>query len=65
MDRLDRIEKNLEFLAQSVAKHDAQLGTLSQLVTQIAEGAAKLLHTAQLHEKQIEAHEKRITHLEE
>lgn len=41
MERMDRIEKGLEFLAQSVAKNDVQIGQLSQLVSHFTEGMSE------------------------
>jgi uncharacterized protein YeeX (DUF496 family) len=90
-ERLDRIERSLEFLAESMAQHEVQyaqyradyaqqqadyakrhieidkrfretdkkLRELSNLVTDIAEGTARLLSIVQMHERRIEGLEDR------
>ena len=77
-ERLDRLVERHEALTQSVQllleqskqhdkqieEHSRQIGQLATLVTQIAEGTARLVHTAELHER-LDDHEDRIDRMEQ
>lgn len=56
-ERLDRLTARHEALAESVELLTRDLHTMKSLVQDIAEGTARLLHVAEIHEK-------RISHLE-
>jgi chromosome segregation ATPase len=67
--------RQLEVLLELVAKHDADIAKLAtrhngdfarleKLVAEIAEGTARLLHTAELHEHRLDSHDDRLDNLE-
>jgi len=78
-ERLDRLVERHEALTQSVQlllkqskQHDKeitensrQIGQLATLVTQIAEGTARLVHAAEMHERRPDGHDDRIDRLEQ
>jgi HAMP domain-containing protein len=56
-DRLEALTHSVELLAAMQKDSERRMSRLENLVTEIAEGTARLLHVA-------EAHEQRITDLE-
>ena len=71
-ERLDRLVVRHEALTESVLllveqskQHDKQIGQLATLVTQIAEGTARLVRMAELHERRLDDHDDRINRLEQ
>ena len=68
-------DRQLESLLELSAKHDSEIAKLAaqqngdftrleKIVTQIAEGTARLLHTAELHEHRLDSHGDRLDNLE-
>ena len=64
-ERLERLAERHEALTQTVELMAADNRQRDKLMGEIMEGTARLLHTAELHQKQIEQHERRIERLEE
>ena len=56
---LGRLEKQIEKLAQVNERKGKQIDRLEGLVTEIAEGTARLLHVAEAHEQRISDLERR------
>lgn len=52
-ERLDRLTQRHEALTQSVELLTKDLSDMKALVNDIAEGTARLLHVAEIHEKRI------------
>ena len=50
---LRSLEKNVESLAASTSKTDKNVESLTGFVGEIAQGTARLLHIAQIHEQRI------------
>jgi hypothetical protein len=49
-ERLETLTHNLELLSLETEKHDKQIGQLGTLVTEVAEGTARLLRVVEMHE---------------
>lgn len=49
-ERLAALTHNLELLSLETEKHDKQIAQLSTLVTEVAEGTARLLRVVEVHE---------------
>jgi archaellum component FlaC len=52
-ERLERLTQRHEALTQTVELLTKDLSDMKVLVSDIAEGAARLLHVAEIHEKRI------------
>jgi archaellum component FlaC len=52
-ERLERLAERHEALTQTVELLTRDLSDMKALVSHIAEGAARLLHVAEIHEKRI------------
>ncbi len=52
--RLEALPHNLELLSLGTKKHDKQIAQLSTLVTEVAEGTARLLRVVEVHEHRLE-----------
>lgn len=68
-------DRQLDALLQLAAKHDADIAKLAtkhngdfarveKLVSEIAEGTARLLHAAELHQHRLDSHDGRLDNLE-
>jgi hypothetical protein len=49
-ERLEALTRNLELLSIESEKHDCQLDRAAKLVTEVAEGTARLLRIAEMHD---------------
>ena len=49
-ERLEAVTRNLELLSLETEKHDRQLDRAAKQVTEVAEGIARLLQVAEMHE---------------
>jgi hypothetical protein len=54
----------LELLSLETEKHDKQIAQLGTLVTEVAEGTARLLRVVEMHEHRIDSHDDRLDKLE-
>jgi hypothetical protein len=62
--RLEALTHNLELLSLETEKHDKQIAQLSALVTEVAEGTARLLRVVEMHEHRLDSHDNRLDKLE-
>lgn len=65
------VEKTMQFILDTQAKleanaglHDQQLLELKKLTFEIAEGTARLLRVAELHQQRLDSHNDRLDNLE-
>lgn len=63
-ERLKALTHSLELLSLETQKHDRQIDRLSTLVTEVAEGTARLLRVAEMHEHRLDSHDDRLDKLE-
>ncbi|HKI26949.1 MAG TPA: hypothetical protein VKA07_11530 [Candidatus Sulfotelmatobacter sp.] len=63
-ERLEALTHSLELLSLETQKHDRQIDRLSTLVTEVAEGTARLLRVAEMHEHRLDSHDDRLDKLE-
>ena len=63
-ERLDALTQSLQLLALETEKHDQQLRQTTILVTEVAEGTARLLRVVEMHEHRIDSHDDRLDKLE-
>jgi hypothetical protein len=63
-DRLEALTHNLELLSLETEKHDKQIGQLGTLVTEVAEGTARLLRVVEMHEHRLDSPADRLDKLE-
>jgi hypothetical protein len=63
-ERLEALTHSLELLSLEAQKHDRQIDRLSTLVTEVAEGTARLLRVAEMHEHRLDSHDDRLDKLE-
>ena len=63
-ERLDALTQSLQLLALETEKHDRQLNQATVLVTEVAEGTARLLRVVEMHEHRIDSHDERLDKLE-
>jgi hypothetical protein len=63
-DRLEALTHNLELLSLETDKHDKQIAQLGTLVTEIAQGTARLLRVVEMHEHRLDSHDDRLDKLE-
>jgi len=62
-ERLEALTRNLELSLES-EKHDRQLDRAAKLVTEVAEGTARLLRIVETHEHRLDSHDDRLDKLE-
>jgi hypothetical protein len=62
-ERLEALTRNLELSLES-EKHDRQLDRATKLVTEVAEGTARLLRIVETHEHRLDSHDDRLDKLE-
>ena len=60
----ERHDRQIEALLQVGAKHDAEIADLRALWSDIAQGIARLVHTAELHQQRLDSHSDRLDNLE-
>jgi predicted nuclease with TOPRIM domain len=63
-ERLAKLVERHEALTQSVEMLTADVRDLKTLVSDIAEGTARLLRTAELHSERMDRHQTRLDNLE-
>jgi len=63
-ERLEALTRNLELLSLESEKHDLQLDGAAKLVTEVAEGTARLLRIVEVHEPHLDSHDDRLDKLE-
>jgi hypothetical protein len=63
-ERLEALTRNLELLSLESEKHDRQLDRAAKLVTEVAEGTARLLRVVEMHEHRLDSHDNRLDKLE-
>jgi hypothetical protein len=63
-ERLEALTRNLELLSLETEKHDRQIAQLGTLVTEVAEGTARLLRVVEMHEHRLDSHDNRLDKLE-
>jgi hypothetical protein len=63
-ERLEALTHNLELLSLETEKHDKQIAQLSTLVTEVAEGTARLLRVVEMHEHRLDSYDDRLDKLE-
>jgi chromosome segregation ATPase len=57
-------DRQIEALLQLAAKHDNGIDKLKARWDDIAEGIARLVHTAEMHDRRMDGHEERLDNLE-
>jgi hypothetical protein len=62
--RLEALTRNLELLSLETEKHDNQIEHAAKLVTEVAEGTARLLRVVEMHEHRLDSHDDRLDKLE-
>jgi hypothetical protein len=62
--RLEALTRKLELLSPESEKHDRQLDRSAKLVTEVAEGTARLLRIVEMHEHRLHSHDDRLDKLE-
>jgi hypothetical protein len=62
--RLEALTRNLELLSLESEKHDRQLDRAAKLVTEVAEGTARLLRVVEMHEHRPDSRDERLDKLE-
>jgi hypothetical protein len=62
-ERLEALTRNLVLSLES-EKHDRQLDRAAKLVTEVAEGTARLLRVVEMHEHRLDSHDERLDKLE-
>jgi hypothetical protein len=63
-ERLDAVAQSLQLLALETEKHDRQFEQAAKLVTEVAEGTARLLRVVEMHEHRFDSHDDRLDKLE-
>jgi hypothetical protein len=63
-ERLDALTQSLQLLALESEKHDRQFDRAAKLVTEVAEGTARLLRVVEMHEHRLDSHDDRLDKLE-
>jgi hypothetical protein len=63
-ERLEALTHNLELLSPETGKHDKQIAQLGTLVTEVAQGTARLLRVVEMHEHRLDSHDDRLDKLE-
>ncbi|HTU41326.1 MAG TPA: hypothetical protein VMF10_06430 [Candidatus Aquilonibacter sp.] len=62
--RLQALTHNLELLSLESEKHDRQLDRAAKLITEVAEGTARLLPVVEMHEHRLDSYGDRLDKLE-
>ena len=62
--RLQALTHNLELLSLESEKHDRQLDRAAKLITEVAEGTARLLRVVEMHDRRLDSHGDRLDKLE-
>jgi hypothetical protein len=63
-ERLEALTHSLELLSHETEKHDRQIAKLGTFVGEVAEGTARLLRVAEMHEHRLDSHDDRLDKLE-
>jgi len=63
-ERLEAVTHTLELLSLESEKHDRQLDRAAKLVTEVAEGTARLLRVVGMHEHRLDSYDERLDKLE-
>jgi len=63
-ERLDALTQSLQLLALESEKHDRQIEQATRLVTDVAEGTARLLRIAERHETRLDSHDDRLDQMQ-
>jgi hypothetical protein len=63
-ERLQALTHNLELLSLESEKHDRQLDRAAKLITEVAEGTARLLRVVEMHDHRLDSHDDRPDKLE-
>jgi hypothetical protein len=63
-ERLEALTRNLELLSLETEKHDRQIAQLGTLVTEVAEGTARLLRVVETHDHRLDSHDDRLDDLQ-
>ncbi len=63
-ERLQALTHNLELLSPESVKHDRQLDRAAKLITEVAEGTARLLRVVEMDEHRLDSHDDRLDKLE-
>jgi ABC-type transporter Mla subunit MlaD len=63
-ERLDALAQSLQLLALETDKNDQQIKQTTRLVAEVAEGTARLLRVAEMHEHRLHSHDDRLDKLE-
>jgi len=63
-ERHEALTHNVELLMLETEKHGKEIGELKNIVKDFAEGTARLLHVAELHQHRLDSHDDRIDKLE-
>ena len=63
-ERLQALTHNLELLSLESEKHDRQLDRAAKLITEVAEGTARLLRVVEMHDRRLDSHGDRLDKLE-
>jgi hypothetical protein len=63
-ERLEAVTHTLALLSLESEKHDRQLDRAAKLVTEVAEGTARLLRVVEMHEHRLDSHDDRLNKLE-
>jgi chromosome segregation ATPase len=63
-ERLDALTQSLQLLALESEKHDRRFEQAAKLVTEVAEGTARLLRAVEMHEHRLDSHDDRLDKLE-
>jgi hypothetical protein len=63
-ERLEAVTHTLELSSLESEKHDRQLDRAAKLITEVAEGTARLLRVVEMHEHRIDSHDDRLDKLE-
>lgn len=63
-ERLPALTHNLELLSLESEKHDRQLDRAAKLITEVAEGRARLLRVVEKDEHRLDSHDDRLDKLE-
>jgi hypothetical protein len=63
-ERLEAVTHTLELMSLEGEKHDRQLDRAAKLITEVAEGTARLLRVVEMHEHRLDSHDERLDKLE-
>jgi hypothetical protein len=63
-ERLEALTRNRELLSLESEKQTRQIEQATKLVTEVAEGTARLLRVVEMHEHRLDSHDERLDKLE-